>query len=417
MFNDTALHFAVNSALHTLGHDPSQESAWRTRAPCTFYRAGFCQNGSFCAFAHGEPSAASSSRLSPLPLPLPPASTQAYWAGTRHAIAPPRPVAAQAAPPPYANGYARPPHAPMAGPSVTRHARPLYLGTPFPTPAAPLGAPTPAFGSPAYGFPPVGRHPSRAPSRPREPERVHAPFRYKAEPCKFWEQRGICRKGTECSFIHQTAEEVDRRAAGAARKARDGSAAEEKQSRLVRLRNLPEGPLPTAEESEEGFRPIGWRVVSGGVKLGGTRDTCQKFMAGRCRKGAYCQYAHPGSSDIEDEVSFQEPSYSSLWEYLPPGFCSAVPLPMEPPEDPPCPVSAVPAIAQPHPRHSGRASTFGAAHEDVDESDDQIGAPDVDEDAGAMSPSLLVRPASTPPASSPRDEDAFPVRIHSFISP
>lgn len=75
--------------------------------------------------------------------------------------------------------------------------------------------------------------------------------------------------------------------------------------------------LPTQNHATEAMRspnfyPITWRVVGGGVMMGGQREyqcnrlfdiiaeakgigeVCQEYMAGRCHEGNDCKYAHPG---------------------------------------------------------------------------------------------------------------------------
>ncbi|KAI6098109.1 hypothetical protein F5141DRAFT_438298 [Pisolithus sp. B1] len=40
------------------------------------------------------------------------------------------------------------------------------------------------------------------------------------------------------------------------------------------------------------FYPITWRVIGGGVMMGGERRICDAFVAGRCRDGDDCKFAH-----------------------------------------------------------------------------------------------------------------------------
>ncbi|EMD39754.1 hypothetical protein CERSUDRAFT_92243 [Gelatoporia subvermispora B] len=367
MSNQVAINAAVDAALRAVADRATSPPA---RIPCNFYRAGYCQNGSVCAFAHEVPPVATSSRLSPLPLPFPPAQVHPHWAGPSHAPAYP-PLAAPPPPflavPPTPYGYTRPPASFVAPPPIAPFTRPMYLP---PRPAAPAPM-TPAAGVPAGAAPPLRREPSHAVARmPREEQEGRkASFRYKEEPCMFWEQRGSCRKGANCTYRHET------------------------RSRLARIRQPP-AKLP-ADEETSGFRPVSWRVVSGGVTFGGQRKVCHRFVAGWCSDGLDCPLLHPGQ--VEDEHEESEVAYSAfLWRYLPPGFASAVPLPLwlpaaPSPTDDPSPAPSPFGHLPPHPT----SGTWYDGEEDWEE--DEV--PQVTS-VGPSSPSLLVRPVSTPPESS-----------------
>ncbi|KAF7980638.1 hypothetical protein HWV62_37444 [Athelia sp. TMB] len=75
---------------------------------------------------------------------------------------------------------------------------------------------------------------------------------------------------------------------------------------------LPRKPLSVIEEKKsQGFYPISWRVIGGGVMMGGSREICRAFTAGRCDKGEDCPFAH-------------EVEYDSIGHYAP------VPIAQEP---------------------------------------------------------------------------------------
>ena len=90
-----------------------------------------------------------------------------------------------------------------------------------------------------------------------------------------------------------------------------------------RLSSFPVQKNPSAKESQKvrspNFYPITWRVIGGGVMMGGRREfqlirvsdvgaeddatgeVCQDYMAGRSHEGTDCKYAHPGGMFVDYE--------------------------------------------------------------------------------------------------------------------
>ncbi|KAI6151377.1 hypothetical protein EDD17DRAFT_1141366 [Pisolithus thermaeus] len=50
------------------------------------------------------------------------------------------------------------------------------------------------------------------------------------------------------------------------------------------------------------FYPITWRVIGGGVMMGGERRICDAFIAGRCRDGDDCKFAHETELETDREL-------------------------------------------------------------------------------------------------------------------
>ncbi|KAN0087500.1 hypothetical protein V8E55_006121 [Tylopilus felleus] len=120
------------------------------------------------------------------------------------------------------------------------------------------------------------------------------PFAYKTKQCKFYATNGACTSGEKCTFIH------DPEAEGNAKKPPPTLA-------LPSDAKLPPKPLDKFEDYRaKDFYPITWRVIGGGVMMGGQRQICPAFAAGQCRYGNDCKFAHETELKT-DEVGFIEP--------------------------------------------------------------------------------------------------------------
>ncbi|KAJ3531132.1 hypothetical protein NM688_g7615 [Phlebia brevispora] len=74
-------------------------------------------------------------------------------------------------------------------------------------------------------------------------------------------------------------------------------------------------PSPSESSGRGNFYPITWRVIGGGVLMGGPRDVCQAYLAGGCKNGLDCKFSHPSAADeLEHAVAFSPP----LEPYYPP---------------------------------------------------------------------------------------------------
>ncbi|EIW74701.1 hypothetical protein CONPUDRAFT_93842 [Coniophora puteana RWD-64-598 SS2] len=168
--------------------------------------------------------------------------------------------------------------------------------SPF-SPVSPVYA-TPAPMVPAQATPAAGR-------AHRGPAGEHSRWKrsvYKTKVCKFYATTGRCTKGHRCTYIHERGEGGDPLAESSARPPASTSAA----SLSERHPRTPPTPLDGKDkvrpkdvvhdgdstDHEDGYYPISWRVIGGGVMMGGSRPPCQAYAAGRCFNGEDCPFAH-----------------------------------------------------------------------------------------------------------------------------
>lgn len=105
---------------------------------------------------------------------------------------------------------------------------------------------------------------------------------YRTKPCKFFSTRKTCSEGNKCRFIHDVEKSKQ------ARKA-DGPS----QAHRTTPSELPSTPCSLQEELKaRNYYPITWRVIGGGVMMGGYRLPCKAFAAGYCPDGNDCRLAH-----------------------------------------------------------------------------------------------------------------------------
>ncbi|KAG8214529.1 hypothetical protein J3R82DRAFT_9588 [Butyriboletus roseoflavus] len=126
------------------------------------------------------------------------------------------------------------------------------------------------------------------------------PLAYKTKPCKFYTANGKCSNGEKCTFIH------DPESIGRANKS---------PTELTPPMDatLPPKPLSRYEECRtKDFYPIAWRVIGGGVMMGGQRQICPAFATtGHCNYGNDCKLAHETELQT-DQVGFIEPKNETL---------------------------------------------------------------------------------------------------------
>ncbi|EKM51695.1 uncharacterized protein PHACADRAFT_101586 [Phanerochaete carnosa HHB-10118-sp] len=113
---------------------------------------------------------------------------------------------------------------------------------------------------------------------------------FAAKPCKFFHGNGTCVKGNKCNFIH------DQNQARHPSQSPDVSS-----SSMSRRRRAAKRAQAKAEEAEKrsNYYPITWRVIGGGVMMGGQREVCQASLSGECSVGPDCKFSHPLQEDKE----------------------------------------------------------------------------------------------------------------------
>ncbi|KAH0831984.1 hypothetical protein J3R83DRAFT_12883 [Lanmaoa asiatica] len=131
------------------------------------------------------------------------------------------------------------------------------------------------------------------------------PPAYKTKPCKFYTTNGKCASEEKCTFIH------DPESKGNAEKS-PTELAPPTEARL------PPKPLNKYDDSRaKDFYPITWRVIGGGVMMGGQSEStharsraraewgpgqiCPAFAAGHCKYGNDCKLAHETELETDRE--------------------------------------------------------------------------------------------------------------------
>ncbi|KAI0079517.1 hypothetical protein K474DRAFT_624977 [Panus rudis PR-1116 ss-1] len=308
---------------------------------------------------------------------------------------------------------------------------------------------------------------------------------WKTKPCAFYANNGQCRKGVRCNYIHESPK-ADFMAALACRDPLDRipprsrtrktprklsassissrqsySRCSERHSFSEHDGKVDEEVTPADSPSTDGtekvsqsedrknFRPISWRVIGGGVMMGGNREVCQQYLKGQCSDGVDCKYAHP-EQDAELDTAcnscfaeFGSPTVQFATYHPPmfqPLFSPVSPFYLSTPSPASTFASLAPNSPLPEPAQGGRRShrrkhrqvrdltihtkeyeQSYKAHrildgrtlaeigspgdtlvEDVPAEDDEKSVI-IEENAGLFSPRTIVRPMSTPPTPSHRD--------------
>ncbi|KAJ6530380.1 hypothetical protein DFH09DRAFT_1370754 [Mycena vulgaris] len=102
------------------------------------------------------------------------------------------------------------------------------------------------------GFPPQ-------PEPPRTPINRTKLINYRTKPCRYFKPGSVCPSGDACTFIHADPETI--------------SESPSPSPSPVKLQHeLPSKPLSAKEENtRKGYFPISWRVIGGGVLMGGAK--------------------------------------------------------------------------------------------------------------------------------------------------
>ncbi|KAI0670881.1 hypothetical protein C8Q78DRAFT_973834 [Trametes maxima] len=176
---------------------------------------------------------------------------------------------------------------------------------------------------------------------------------FRTKPCRFFAESTGCVKGDRCNFIHENPADgslptglsapAEALSEGEVESIADSSIQGELSPSTVATSE----PLSAhTEEPKRNFYPVTWRVVGGGVTLGGKREICENFMAGRCTEGVDCKYTHPDNSEDECVYGYPEPP---LFSPLSPISPILVPYPFMYPIMSPLQPFALPAVPGPAP--------------------------------------------------------------------
>ncbi|KAI0632314.1 hypothetical protein C8Q77DRAFT_1158953 [Trametes polyzona] len=182
---------------------------------------------------------------------------------------------------------------------------------------------------------------------------------FRTKPCRFFAEPAGCIKGDRCNFIHELPTDgslpsglpasTEIMSEGEVESAADSSVQGELSPSTIATSEAPSCTSAVADEPKRNFYPVTWRVVGGGVTLGGKREMCQNYLAGRCREGSDCRYAHPDPND--DECIYGYPD-NSLFSPISPISPVLLPYPIMYPILSPLQPYALPALPGPIPVES-----------------------------------------------------------------
>ncbi|KAL1950690.1 hypothetical protein VTO73DRAFT_5814 [Trametes versicolor] len=140
---------------------------------------------------------------------------------------------------------------------------------------------------------------------------------FRTKPCRFFAEPTGCVKGDRCNFMHEAPDHgrlptglavaAEVMSEGEEESAADSSVQGELSPSTAATSEAPTCSSVTAEDQKTNFYPVTWRVVGGGVTLGGKREVCENFMMGRCSEGVDCKYAHPETNEDEDDSVYGYP--------------------------------------------------------------------------------------------------------------
>ncbi|KAI0270011.1 hypothetical protein BC834DRAFT_583473 [Gloeopeniophorella convolvens] len=207
--------------------------------------------------------------------------------------------------PSLSDGESEPPSAACDAPDIAER----WPGTPAtPTPMMYyIHAPAAAFSPGPFPPVPYGPWPVRELGTPRPESRKSGMSgrklkAFKTKPCKFFKKDGRCPQGGLCTFIHDPT---------SVRSPITPSSYSPSPSNSSGFPpTLPQRPL--SKEDEERARniyPITWRVIGGGVMMGG-RKVCKRFLDGDCLEGDDCPYVHPEEGLIPAAQTPSEMAFS-----------------------------------------------------------------------------------------------------------
>ncbi|KAH9002707.1 hypothetical protein EDB86DRAFT_3073846 [Lactarius hatsudake] len=118
----------------------------------------------------------------------------------------------------------------------------------------------------------------------------------KTKQCKFFKKDGRCPQGSLCTFIHDPS--VIRAPLSTEESPIDGSSSSARSA----SQSATESDDDRGRSISRSIYPITWRVIGGGVMMGGRRESCERFKEGGCPEGEDCPYTHQeedGSDDTE----------------------------------------------------------------------------------------------------------------------
>ncbi|KAF9220903.1 hypothetical protein BS17DRAFT_786155 [Gyrodon lividus] len=127
------------------------------------------------------------------------------------------------------------------------------------------------------------------------------PLAYKKKLCRFYAANGKCTSGDKCTFIHDP---------------KPSRASEESppESDRQTVAKLPAKPVNKYDDCKaRDFYPVTWRVIGGGVMMGGERKICSAFVEGHCKYGDDCKLAHETELGADPD-GFMEPTIGSVGE-------------------------------------------------------------------------------------------------------
>ncbi|KAI6016244.1 hypothetical protein EDC04DRAFT_2749651, partial [Pisolithus marmoratus] len=127
---------------------------------------------------------------------------------------------------------------------------------------------------------------STAPSHDKRTPRMRKPFACQTKPCRYFVATGKCPSGNKCTFIHDS---VPRKST-------------ENSSNTSTNMNARELESKKHDCQSKDFYPITWRVIGGGVMMGGERKICDAFIAGHCEDGEDCKFAHETALETDREL-------------------------------------------------------------------------------------------------------------------
>ncbi|KAI0365708.1 hypothetical protein BV20DRAFT_972778 [Pilatotrama ljubarskyi] len=179
---------------------------------------------------------------------------------------------------------------------------------------------------------------------------------FRTKPCRFFNEPAGCVKGDRCNFIHSTppdgslptglAGHAEVMSEGEAESAADSSIHSEHSPSTAATSEAQDSASTATDEHKRNFYPVTWRVVGGGVTLGGKREICENYMAGRCSEGADCRYAHPDTNEDDCVFGYPEPPPVNFIPTISPVL---VPYPIMYPAMSPVHTFALPALPGPLP--------------------------------------------------------------------
>jgi len=153
--------------------------------------------------------------------------------------------------------------------------------------------------SPGVPFTLPGYCPWTAPKHEARPRKSGISSRklkaLKTKQCKFFKKDGRCPQGSLCTFIHDPSS--IRAPFSPQESPIDGSSSP--------AQSVSSPGSNTDDECGQNIYPITWRVIGGGVMMGGQREICARFRGGGCPEGDDCPYAH---LDEDTESLIEGPS-------------------------------------------------------------------------------------------------------------